>query len=103
MLSAQRSHGGIVDAAKAKAKAAVGDVLRRFCGMVISGTTPVWWLVQERDGRRAAVGLTLAGRGGRERQHRQTCHGVVRVAAAQAEGLMAGMPRCWHGVGCGEG
>lgn len=64
MLSAQRSHGGIVEAAKAKAKAAVGDVLRRFRG--ISGTTPVWWLVQERDGRRAAVLLGWRWRGGEE-------------------------------------
>ncbi len=64
MLSAQRSHGGIVEAAKAKAKAAVGDVLRRFCG--ISGTTPVWWLVQERDSRRAVVLLGWHWRGGEE-------------------------------------
>ena len=64
MLSAQRSHGGIVEAAKVKAKAAVGDVLRRFRG--ISGTTPVWWLVQERDGRRAAVLLGWRWRGGEE-------------------------------------
>ena len=64
MLSAQRSHGGIVEAAKAKAKAAVGDVLRRFRG--ISGTTPVWWLVQERDGRRTAVLLGWRWRGGEE-------------------------------------
>ena len=68
MLSAQRSHGGIVEAAKAKAKAkaAVGDVLRRFRGMVISGTTPMWWLVQERDGRRTAVLLGWRWRGGEE-------------------------------------